>query len=521
MFLKPTCLFILIVFGITVLHAEEVPVVRFTVTEFSVEGENPFAPEKTQQILELFLGEHEGLAGLLEAAAELESALLNAGHSFHRVVLPQQTLEQGRIKLKVVVFKLANVDVTGNQYFSAENIKLSLPGLEPGTVPDTRELARELIIANDHPSKQVTLRIKRSKVPDSVDAVLVVQDKRPWQFFTVLNNIGTDETGEFRVTAGFQHSNLLNLDDALTMTYTTSPGHFSDVKQFGFNYRLPLYPLSGSLSFFYSRSDVDSGRIFESPGFGGFDVSGAGKFLGGHYTHTFHNRENYRHRLTVGVDDKLFENNIVNLLFVNLGVDVRTRPLSFQYSGEYRLERANLNFQISYVRNLRGGANNNSRVYAESRAGADQSWEALRYAANLNYALPRQWMAVGRFQGQYTGEPLISGEQFGLGGVNSIRGFEERAVSGDRGNKLNLEIWAPPFKNNIRLLGFVDAGHIKILEAAVGQIKSETLISMGAGFRWQWKQQLNVAFDYAHEVNDARADGVGGSRVHFSVFYSF
>lgn len=515
MFLQQTCLFVLIVFGITLLYAEEVPVVRFTVTEFSVEGENPFAPEKTQQVLELFLGEHEGLAGLLEAAAALESALLNAGHSFHRVVLPQQTLEQGRIKLKVVVFKLANVDVTGNQYFSAENIRASLPGLEPGTVPDTRALARELIIANEHPSKQLTLRIKHSKVPDSVDAELAVQDQRPWQIFTVLNNIGTDETGDFRISAGFQHSNLLNLDDALTVTYTTSPGHFSDVKQFGFNYRVPLYPLSGSLSFFYSHSDVDSGRIEQV-----FDVSGAGEFLGGHYTHTFYNRENYRHRLTVGVDDKLFENDI-DFLGIPLGVDVRTRPLSIQYSGEYRLERADLNFQISYVRNLMGGANNNSSAYAASRAGADQSWEALRYAASLNYSLPKQWLAVGRWQGQYTGEPLVSGEQFGLGGVNSIRGFEERAVSGDRGNRLNLEIWAPPFKNNIRLLGFVDAGHLKTLEAAVGQIRNETLISMGAGLRWQWKQHLNVVFDYAHELNDARASGAGGSKVHLNVFYRF
>lgn len=263
---------------IPAIAADVPPAIHFSVNEFSVVGENPLDADLTQTTLAPFLGDHEGLEGLLEAASELESAILQAGHSFHRVILPPQTLERGQIQLQVVVFKLANIEVTGNEKISDKNIIASLPGLKPGTVPDTKELSRELIIANNHPSKQVTIRIKHSKEPDSVDAELVVKDQRPWQFFTGLNNIGTEETGEFRLTGGFQHTNLLDLDDSLTISYTTSPGHFSDVKQYGLNYRLPLYALSGSLSLYYSRSDVDSGTIEQV-----FDVSGAGKFLGGSF----------------------------------------------------------------------------------------------------------------------------------------------------------------------------------------------------------------------------------------------
>ena len=86
------------------------------------------------------------------AAAELQNAMAKAGYSFHRVILPPQTLEQGRVKLEVVEFKVANIDVTGNHYFSPENIKSSLPRLISGKTPDTSELSRELIIANEHPA---------------------------------------------------------------------------------------------------------------------------------------------------------------------------------------------------------------------------------------------------------------------------------------------------------------------------------------------------------------------------------
>lgn len=498
------------------LQAQEIlPQIQFTVSRFQVIGENPLDAERTRNILSTFLGEHKGLEGLLEAAAELESAMLQAGHSFHRVILPPQTLEQGEIQLEVVVFKLANIEVSGNEKFSDENIIASLPGLQPGRVPDTRELARELIIANDHPAKQVTIRLKHSGQPDSVDAELAVTDQRPWQFFAGLNNIGTEETGEFRITGGYQHTNLMDLDDSLTISYTTSPGHMSDVKQYGANYRLPLYRLSGSLSLYYSRSDVDSGTIEQV-----FDVSGAGKFQGGSFTYTFRNRDNYRHRATVAVDDKIFENNI-DFLGIPLGVDVRSRPLTLSYAGEWRLEKASINFQLNYLRNLPGGSSSDGPTYAAARAGATRTWKALHFTSTASYALPKGWLANVILNGQYSDEPLISGEQFGIGGNNSVRGFEERAVTGDRGVRASLEAWTPPLLYNVRLLGFLDTGYVKTLEAAPGQVRSDTLASLGLGLRWRWHDKLSVNLDYGHEINAARVANAGGVKSHLSIFYRF
>ena len=495
--------------------AESAPPIRFNVSAFDVDGPNPLSAAETESLLSPFLGEHEGLEALLEAATELESAILAEGHSFHRVILPPQTLEEGVINLKVVVYKLANVEVTGNEYFSPENIISSLPGLEKGTAPDTTELARELIIANNHPSKEVTIRMKHSRVPDSVDAELVVKDERPWRFFTGLNNIGVDQTGEFRWSAGYQHTNLLDLDDSLTLSYTTSPGHWDDVKQWGANYRLPLYELSGALAFYYSRSDVNNGTVAEV-----FDVSGAGKFVGGSFTYTLRNRDNYRHRVFFGVDDKLFENNI-DFQGVALGVDVRSRPLTLGYSGEWRLEKAGINFQVSYLRNLPGGDRNEGAVYRAARLGAKQSWEAIRLSAAGSYALPKNWMATFSFNAQYTDEALISGEQFGPGGMNSVRGFEERGTTGDRGMKLSVEALTPEIKYNLRLLAFMDMGHVKILNTAPGQISSDTILSMGLGARWRWNDKLSASFDYGHSVEGAELPNAGGVKAHFAVYYRF
>lgn len=517
MFIKSGWLIILcfLVLCSPVVVSEEVPVVTFEVKEFRIEGENPISQEKTDRLLKIFLGPHRGLEGLLEAAAKLESVILQVGHSFHRVILPPQTLEAGVVVLKITQIKLANVEVEGNQYFSDKNIINSLPGLVIGTVPDTKQLARQLIVANNHPSKRVTIRMKQSKEPESVDAVLDVQDQRPWQIFSVLNNIGTSETGRLRFTVGGQHSNILGYDDSLTASYTTSPGHTSDVKQWGLHYRIPVYKYSGSFSFFYSRSDVDSGTIQSV-----FDVSGAGKFLGGSYTHTFLNRENYRHRLSIGVDDKFFQNNVA-FLGTPIGIDVRSRPLTLSYFGEVQMEKSQVRFNVSYVRNLNGGNRNTKAVYAASRSSAEQDWDVIRYSVNYNRGLSKIWLLRLAWSGQWSNEPLISGEQFGIGGINSVRGFEERALSGDRGNQATVEFSRPIFDNRVQIRLFTDLGHIKIIKPIVGQIASQTLVSAGAGLTWRWKDKLNFSIDYAHELNNGRTINIGGTKTHFSLFYRF
>jgi hemolysin activation/secretion protein len=497
------------------LSAEETPVVGFEVTNFAVEGENPISEEETTRVLEVFLGSHDGLTGLLEAASELESVILQSGYSFIRVVLPPQTLESGVVTLKIIKIKLAKIEVEDNKYFSDENVIQSLPSLKVGMVPNTKELARQLIVANKHPSKLIKMRMKKSEEPESIDAILSVKDQRPWQVFSSLNNIGTPATGRLRLTLGGQHNNILGYDDSFTASYTTSPGRTSDVKQWGLNYRIPVYKYSGSFSFYYSRSDVDSGTIQSV-----LDVSGAGKFVGGSYTQTFYNRKNYRHRMSIGVDDKLFLNSVISGSS-QLGVNVRSRPMTLTYSGELQMEKSQARFNLSYVRNLNGGNLNSKASYAASRTNSEQDWDVIRYNANYNRSLNKNWLLKLSWQGQWSNEALISGEQFGVGGVNSVRGFEERAVSGDRGNQATLEFDRTFHKNKGQFRIFTDMGHVKVISPTSGTIVSQTLISSGIGMTYRWKDALNFSIDYGHELNNGRSTDIGGTKTHASIFYRF
>jgi hemolysin activation/secretion protein len=71
-------------------------------------------------------------------------------------------------------------------------------------------------------------------------------------------------------------------------------------------------------------------------------------------------------------------------------------------------------------------------------------WVILRPSYSQSLILPGDWVTTLRADGQWASEPLISTEQFGIGGVNSVRGYHEGEVFGDTGWHVSLEQQTPP-----------------------------------------------------------------------------
>ncbi len=472
----------------------------FTIDRFEVVGEHPLSESETNAILEPFLGPQETISGVENAAAALEKRIKASGSYFHRVIVPPQRATEGIFKLEVISFAVEEISIEGNEHFDETNILRSLSALQQGQAPNSLEIARSLQLSNLHSARRVAVFMREGEGGGHLAAQVKVRDSKPSVFFGSMSNTGDERTGYSRVSMGFQHSNLFNRDHALTLSYTTSPENLSGVKQYGLFYRLPIYRIGGELSGYYTHSDVDQGRIADA-----FDVSGAGDFGGLSYKHILRPRGNYSHTISMSIDDRLFENNT---LFAGqpLGVDVRSRPLAFQYSGRFESGANRGSFYIQRSMNLRSGKHNNDLAYSANRFGADERWATLRFGGDVNYALPRDWVFKGRFRGQYSSDLLISGEQFGLGGSQSIRGFEERELSSDKGVQASAEIYTPPLIFNTQLLAFLDAGLLTPSGGDTSGEGGEALASIGAGMRWFWRGHIGVSFDAAYvlEGNNRR-----------------
>lgn len=507
--------------------AQEAPPLEFEVERFAVSGSNPLDPAATDAILAPFTGAHAGLEGLLAARDALQQALRSKGYTFRRVTLPPQTLEGGTVTLEVLIFPLGDVRVSGNEHFSEASVRRSLPGLVAGELPNVRDISRQLAVANLHPAKTLKLNFRASEAsPDALDAVVHVEDDKPWALFAGLNNIGNKDTGRTRLTVGGQYSDVTGHDDVFTGSFTTSPDNADDVQVYGAFYQLPVYALRGWFSGFWVKSDVDVGNVQDA-----FDISGSGDFVGLSFRREFLGVGRYRHGLTVGIQDRAFDTELSQATtgtpLPSASTKVRSRPVSLRYDGAYNWPATSFDFYIDFVQNMSFGGHNNQDAYDRIRIGAsaDPGWKLLRFGALLTQRLPRDFFAVGRLTGQYTNEPLIPGEQIGFGGERSVRGFEERTIAGDKGLQLNVEVWSPPVPElyGVRFLAFFDAAHKVLEEPVPRQRPNDTISSIGVGARWQWRDELVASLDYGQPLAnaDGEASDRGNSKWHFNLQYRY
>lgn len=492
--------------------AAQTPVVRFVVERFAVEGDNPLSPTRTQEILAPFTGEHAGVDGLLAAADALEREIERAGVAFQRVVLPPQSLAQGTVVLRVAVFTVARVEVRGARHHSEANVRRSVPALREGETPDTGAIARDMAVANRQGWKTASLTFRESETdPEGLHAVLEVEDRRPWLVWSGLDNTGSAETGRFRWSLGASAGNLLDRDHTVSASYVTSPGHAGQVRQWAGSYAVPVYGLAGTLSAHYVRSDVDTGRVLDS-----FDVSGAGEFAGVRYTQELRRRGRLSHRLSVGLDDRRFDTEVVFGGSDEGPPEVRSRPLSLGYAAEYAGDGWGVDARVQYARSLSGGSGNDDAAYAGNRAGARAGWDALRGGATLTLSLPAGWTARGVVDGQVAGEALVAGEQFGLGGASSVRGFSEREIAGDDGVRASVELWSPAVAPaGARFLAFADAGRMSSAPGGAGP-RRDTIASVGAGLRWSPGEHVALSVDVGVVV-EGTATRESGAHGHLNL----
>ncbi len=508
---------------------------QVVVKGYRVEGANPLGEARVQAVLAPFAGSAVGLERLQAAAEALEAALRESGYGFYRVILPPQDVGE-IITLKVLAFALDKVTVKGLEFFSEPNIRASLPALREGASPNTMTLARDLALANENPSKRVVAAFRPGEKPDTLDANLEVSDSRPLSAFAQLANTGTSATGISRLTFGASHANLFDRDHQLTATYTISPERLSAVKQWGVFYRAPVYGVGGMVSAYWTESNVSSGSA------AGVNITGGGRFAGIQYTQYFAPRGDYRDYFTLSFDDKQFNNNVTiaglgaaAAAAANACARIASRPLTGSYSGRYEGADTTVSFNVDYARNFPGGTRNAQADYDACNPPADPSknltaaWSMLRLGGDIGWRVGGEWLLAGRVRSQFTGNSLISGEKFGVGGAQSVRALNERAMAGDTGVSTSLEVWSPPWWQGTRWLVFYDHGRVRTLQPAPGSLMYESVGSVGFGMRWQYQTQLSLALDYGVVVvgNSPNADVTnrsnvrGHDRLHLNMVVKF
>lgn len=495
------------------------PPPRFDITAFQVEGNTLIPPQELQALLAPYVGPARDFGDVQSALQTLQSAYQKLGYSAVRVLLPEQALEHGIVRIEIIQQKIVSIGVSGNDEFDDQNILNTLPALQIGEPPNARLVARNLRVANENPSKYATIYFKSSEQdPDGIDATIRVIDEKPQRFFLTLDNTGNSQTKDLRMGVGYQHYNLFNRDHRLTAQFVTTPQWdlgFSDLRIFAFGYTIPLYARGDSLDFFAAYSDVDAGSLLG----GALNISSKGSLFGAHYNWNLDRIGHYQHKLNLGMDYRNYRPD-TSFGGTNLTPEATVTPLSASYSGLWKSTEQQLSFTAGIILNVADLAS-----HGQADDFAAPPWLAeddfQRYTWGIDYTrnIVSDWQLHLSASGQFASDHLHPGEQFGLGGMDSTRGWHERAFSGDRGYRGSVELVSPNFgrrlmeKLSLKALAFYDVGHVSNQDNVLGdQVGNRiTIGSVGGGLRMGYGKHLLARADLAWVVDGDVTDSVSAT----------
>ncbi|WP_245254116.1 ShlB/FhaC/HecB family hemolysin secretion/activation protein [Paraburkholderia sp. LEh10] len=413
--------------------------------------------------LDHYRGECIGKVGLDILTKGLQQAILSRGYVTTRVLLPEQDLSTGTLKVALVpgvVRHLRFADpATGGTWKSA------FPARD-GDLLNLRDLEQGLEQMKRVASQDVDMKIEPTDVPGESDVVLNVKRSKPWSFVASVDNSGTKATGKWQGNVSLGLDNPLGLNDVLAVgaNQDLSFGN-KTLGSHGFNgsYSVPwgywTATLSGNTNTYYqnvagvNQTFVSSGnaqttalRLARVLSRSQSDVLGAYVQLSKRFGESF----------IAGTSIPIQQRNNT---FIEAGLTDRHYFGAAQFDGTLGYRQG--------IHGLGATGDPDPSLYGPSQDGKSLPTYLYKMAvldANLSvpFAIATQnFRYVTTLHGQFTNDPLFFIDDLTIGSRYTVRGFDgETMLAAEKGFYWRNELQWPIFETGQTLYAGIDYGRV-------------------------------------------------------------
>ena len=497
---------------------------HFDLLEIKLTGSTLLPQESVEEAVYPFLGPDRTVDDVEHARAALEAAYQASGFATVSVSIPPQSISEsgGVIILRAIERPVERLRVVGARYFLPSDVKQEAPSLAPGTVPNMKKVARDLIALNGLPDRQVQPSLRPGRLPDTVDVDLDVTDALPLHGSLELNNRYNADTTSPRLSASLSYGNLFQRGDTVSFAYQVAPENVADaeISSASYLFHIPDSRLSLLLSYLHSNSNVTA--------LGTTDVAGRGTTAGFRVLVPLDSTATFSHSFSIGWDYKrYFERDYFSPTQTATFAPVTYYPASAAYAAHWTETHATTDLSLSLEFGL--PAFGSSRTAFENKAyDAPPGFSIARATVAHEHDLPYGAQVWGSVTGQLSNDALVSSEQLGAGGADSVRGYLEAETLGDYGAYLQTELRSPSLAKYLggplhswRFHVFYDGGFVDLNQPLPDTRTNYRLQSAGIGSRINLWGTLNGVLQDAQTFNHGPDTKAGTNRVLFRVFGEF
>jgi hemolysin activation/secretion protein len=477
--------------------------IRFTPRNVTFGGLKEMPAEALRSAYEPFLGREQPVSVVCEIRDRAATILRDAGY-VAAVEIPEQRIAAGDLRLEVLMAKLVAIRVRGDAGRSERIIARYLGKLTRQEVFNRYQAERYLLLARDLPGFDVRLALKSAGAGRGEVIGEVTVRRQAGTLEANVQNFGARSLGRWGVLVRGQLFGLTGLGDRTTLAvFTTSDLDEQQTVQIGHELRIGGEGLTLGGLFTYARAepaladpalDIEA-RTSLATVEAGYPLlltqaatlrAGAGADLIDQRVR-FNGLDLSRDRLRVA---------FVRLDFDRIdGSSLGTRA---GYSAAEPRWRVGGRLEFRQGLDLFGATEPCGPAFARcalpgvvppSRLEGDPTATLVRIEALGEYR-PRPLVALAAgLRAQFTGDPLLSFEQYSAGNYTIGRGYDPGTLLADRGVGVQLELrygsLAPtgPRKLAWQAFGFIDAARVSEAGRFPALAGGRSLASAGGGVR--------------------------------------
>lgn len=446
---------------------------------------------------------------------------------FVLVYVPQQEICYDVLQIVIMRSKLGKIKVEGNRSFTARDISRYVHSV-PGEDLNVVSLQTDLNFINRNPFRRVNAIYGPGKELGTTDIILDTEDRRTYRLYASADNTGVPTTGRQRIMAGLSLGKVIGLDQVFSYQYTSSYD-FKNFQAHTAQWTINL-PWLHALNFYGGYSMLEPDLPFPS-----FTNKGRSTQASGRYIVPLRSARLTTHEIGFGFDYKNTNNNLFFTDFYsNFAQLVNLSQFMLQYKRNHEWSdwRIDYEAQIYYS----PGAlfeNQSDADYEALRAGAKNKYVYGKAAFRYFQRLPKHFTVDIWLRGQLASGNLLPSEQFGIGGFDTVRGYDERQLSMDTAFVGNLEVRSPafslismirrfPMRDALQFLAFVDYGYGRNHNLFEGEPLDAYLLGIGPGLRYTLDPYIAVRLDYGFRLHHLAAfPRFETGEIHFSVTASY
>ena len=450
---------------------------RFTLGAVNIDGATVFSKKELSAYFEALLASEVDASKLTEMANRITDRYRQTGYLLSYATVPTQDVQAGMVRLSIVEGRIGNVIVKG-----AGADQLALEAITAPLLADTplraATLERTIGLVRDFPGLMVTdVTLARSAEDSALYDLKITVARDRARGFTYMDNRGSDQIGRMRFFSSASLSSVAIQGDQLRLDLFGMPGSRFRYVYGQLHASVPLGPSGLRLAFAASKGDHQLRTVDRADG----DSTNLSAQL------SYPVRRSRALTIVGKISMNDWRSSSEEDHVLKLRDRLRVARIGVEFSNE---SKTRFQGEFSLARGL--GFGGMTRVGDPLASRADASGQFTKAAINVQVARPLSGKVSLKtvFAGQYSDRPLLSSEEFSLGGTRIGRAFSFNAFTGDRGLGGGAEVSyrlsdSKRGISSVELFGFVDGGLVFEARSTAVTDRRRGLTSAGMGARFR------------------------------------